>query len=314
MLLDVSNYDYSTFDPDCFKREGVTGLAVGCQRPDLARDMIARAQAASLPIHAVYAFLYFGLDSVGQTRNAIDVAEQLNIRHVTLDVESLPPHERAGITPQERIAELRQCARMVEDAGLHVIIYTGGWYWPTYMANTTEFSGYPLWHAAYLDNSGTPYEVRTVTYGGWSEVAIHQWTSTLNICGRNRDANHVWNAPWGGSAMPTFNANHEEMIYGLIDLLLGRANGVEYVNDIERLIVLRDAIANDMRYSVGLGETQARLAQLADEVERLSAGITTDPAVVAALTDITSRMNALSEGFSNLGRITAPVRPVEGDQ
>lgn len=315
IVLDVSNYDYSTFDPDCFKREGVTGLIVGCQRPDLARDMIARARATFLPVHAVYAFLYFGLDSVGQTRNAIDVAKQFNIRHVTLDVESVPPHERAGITPQERIAELRQCVRMVEDAGLGVIIYTGGWYWPSYMANTQEFSSYPLWHAAYRDYLGTPYEIRTVAYGGWSAVAIHQWTSTLNICGRNRDANHVWAAPWEQEdTMPNFTANHEEMLYGLIDLLLGRADGREYVNDIERLIVLRDAIARDMRYSIGLGLTQAKLAQLAQEVERLSAGVTTDPAVAAQLTDISNRMNALSEGFSNLGRVTAPTRPAEEDQ
>lgn len=311
-VLDISNYDHPTFDPECFKQEGVRGLIVGCQRPPLALDMIRRAQASGLPVHAVYAFLYFGIDSVGQTRAAIDVAKQTGTPWVALDVESTPPHERVGITPGERVAELRQCVHMVEAESLGVIIYTGAWYWPSYMGNSREFSSYPLWHAAYRDYQATPYEVRQVDYGGWTDVAIHQWTSTLNVCGRGRDANHIWIPPWEEHDM--FTKNHEEILYALVDLLLGRGDGREYTNDIERLIVIRDAIARDMRYSIGLGQTQAKVAELAQEVERLSAGVTTDPVVATQLTDISNRMNALSEGFSNLGRVTAPTRLAEEDQ
>ena len=192
LWLDVSNYDYSTFDAACLRAAAVEGVIVGCQRPGDARVMIARSLAAGLPVKGVYGFLYFGLDTLGQTRAAIAVAREAGIGRVWLDVESVPPHEAPGITPEQRIRELWECVHAVEAAGLAVGIYTGGWYWPHQMANTTEFSRYPLWHAAYFaDRRG----VREVNYGGWREVAIHQYASDIVLCGRVRDHNYVWIEP-----------------------------------------------------------------------------------------------------------------------
>lgn len=192
-VLDISNFDSDIIgNGACLKLAGIEGVIVGCQRPSVAKQQIATLNSAGVPVLGVYAFLYFGLDSTGQTAAAIDVAKAHGIQRVWLDCESTGEHERAGITPDERIAELRNCIAMVRQWGLEPGIYTGGWYWPHQMANTAEFSDLPLWHSAYLNGEATPYEVREVDYGGWSRVAVHQWTSTYFVCGRCRDANHYF--------------------------------------------------------------------------------------------------------------------------
>jgi len=189
LILDVSNYDESTFDPACMLSEHVDGVILGCQREDVADRMARMAAAAGLPIIATYAFLYFGQDTLGQTMAAVRISEKYGIPRVFLDCESGEGTERPGITVAERQAELRDCIHAVETEGLAAGIYTGAFWWPSKMGNTTEWARLPLWHAAYY-NDGS--KQRSVAYGGWTECAIHQWTSTLDVCGRRRDANEVW--------------------------------------------------------------------------------------------------------------------------
>ena len=188
-VLDLSNYDADTLDVACMKAAGVTGVILGCQRALVARQMADKLQAGGLPIIGVYAFLYLGIDSTGQAGNAIDIAHEYGVRRVWLDVESTGASERAGITPAERIAEVANCVAMLRSAELEPGIYTGRWYWVPYMENTAMFSDLPLWHSEYPADG---HEVRAVNYGGWTNVAIHQYTSTLPVCGRNRDANYVF--------------------------------------------------------------------------------------------------------------------------
>ena len=187
-VLDLSNYDANTFDPVCMKTAGVEGIILGCQRIGIAYSMAQKARDAGLPILGTYAYLYFAA-APSATHDAIIVAKAYGVPRVWLDVEdtsgNLPPLA-------DRIQEVANCVQAVEDAGLQGGIYTGGWYWPDKMGNTTEFARLPLWHSAYLNGEGTPYEVRTVNYGGWTDVAVHQWTSTLDVCGRKRDANHYY--------------------------------------------------------------------------------------------------------------------------
>ena len=187
-VLDLSNYDADTFDPACMKAAGVEGIILGCQRIGIAYSMAQKARDAELPILGTYAYLYFAA-APSATHDAIIVAKAYGVPRVWLDVEdtsgNLPPLA-------DRIREVANCVQAVEDAGLQAGIYTGGWYWPDKMGNTTEFSRLPLWHSAYLNGEGTPYEVRTVNYGGWTDIAVHQWTSTLDVCGRKRDANHYY--------------------------------------------------------------------------------------------------------------------------
>lgn len=189
LVLDVSNYDEETFDADCMKADHVDAIILGCQREDVADRMAAKAKAAGLPIMATYAFLYFGMDTLGQTMAAVRISKKYGIPRVFMDCESGQGTERDGITIEERQAELRDCIHAVTTEGLSAGIYTGGYWWPAKMGNTTEWAALPLWHAAYYNDHT---KQKAVSYGGWSECAIHQWTSTLNVCGRNRDANEVW--------------------------------------------------------------------------------------------------------------------------
>lgn len=210
LVLDLSNYDASTFDPACMLSEGVAAIILGCQREDIADQMAAKAQAAGLPIIATYAFLYFGQDTLGQTMAAVRISKRYGIPRVFLDCESGEGTERPGITVAERQAELRDCIHAVTTEGLAAGIYSGAFWWPSHMGNTTEWAHLPLWHAAYYNDGSRQ---RNVAYGGWSECAIHQWTSTLDVCGRRRDANEVWDTSLMEVGMT--RTEYEDLLIGI---------------------------------------------------------------------------------------------------
>ncbi len=186
-VLDVSNYDYETFDVNCLKANGVASILLGCQRLEIAQLMAQKAINNGLPVLGTYAFLYFGISVGPEVTKAVDIARQYNIGRVWLDCESTGANDSAS-GPGQRQVELRGAIAQVISAGLRCGIYTGSWWWPSYMA-TDEFSYLPLWHAEYPEDG---HQVKAVDYGGWTDVAIHQYTSSLNLCGRNRDANYVF--------------------------------------------------------------------------------------------------------------------------
>lgn len=186
-ILDVSNYDLTTFDAECMKYSGVTGVIIGCQRENAADIMATRCVVAGLPILGVYAFLYFGIDTLGQTQTAIDVALRHGVGRIWLDCESTGQYDAAS-GPTQRQDELAACCDLVSAAGLDPGIYTGGWWWPGNM-DSAAFSHFPLWHSEY-PNDG--HAIPDVAYGGWTKVAVHQFTSTFWCCGRNRDANYTF--------------------------------------------------------------------------------------------------------------------------
>ena len=193
ICLDLSNHDESTFDAACFKSAGVTDVIMGCQLSGIpARRMIPKLQEVNINVRGTYAFLGFNNWWIQPTRDAINVAKAFNIPMVWLDAEGddvVTGHIVPGVTPGMRIARLHECVDLVQLAGLAVGIYTGGWFWPPYMNNTTEFSHLPLWHSAYPTN-GQP--ITEVAYGGWEKVSIHQYTSSYTVCNRNRDANYIF--------------------------------------------------------------------------------------------------------------------------
>jgi len=192
LVLDISNYDYSTFDAQCFAKSGVERLIINCWNADQTRDMIQRARAAGILVEDLYAFLYFGLPhEQREVSNAIALAYELGgIKRIWLDVEARPPHEAAGMTPEARIRRLRAAVRRVLEAWIQPGIYTGAWYWRPYMADTDEFFYLPLWHANYGSNDGSQAPIWDVNFGGWRQAVAHQYTSNLEVCGRRRDANH----------------------------------------------------------------------------------------------------------------------------
>lgn len=198
-VLDLSSYDLDTLNASCMKSAGVTGAILGVYSPENAPARMGQAadklQSAGIDILGFYALIYFG-SAFGVTRDtrwAIELAQRFGVERVWLDCETDGKDngftDAVTPTPAERVQQIRLCVAMVESAGLKAGIYTGGWWWPGNTGNTTEFSRLPLWHAAYF---ATGTQIRTVDYGGWTDVAIHQYTSSLPICGRNRDANYVF--------------------------------------------------------------------------------------------------------------------------
>jgi hypothetical protein len=193
-VLDLSNYDVPTFNTTCFKDNGVTGVILGAG----LRDQAIACRDAGITIHGFYGFVYFG-DAFGEARDtalAIKDAQEFGVRRVWLDCETDANkngwNEAPTPTPEQRVAAIRTQVAAIEAAGLEAGIYTGGWWWPSGTDKSTEFARLPLWHSQYADEAGTYSEVRDVSYGGWTTVAIHQWTSTREVCGRNRDHNTIW--------------------------------------------------------------------------------------------------------------------------
>ena len=227
-VLDLSQYDLPTLDAPCFKQAGVTGAILGVYTPQGPGAMGQAAQQlidAGIAVHGFYGLIYFGspTGAYRDTRWAIDLAKRFGVSRVWLDCEidatAIGFTDAVTATPESRVAEIRECVRLVEDAGLSAGIYSAAWWWPGNTGNTTEFARLPLWHAVYLNDGMT---VRYVNFGGWTECAIHQWTSLLNVCGRNRDANHVWDNSVLEEGDDAMTPEEREELQALVKIMGGR--------------------------------------------------------------------------------------------
>ena len=198
-VLDLSSYDLDTLNASCMKSAGVTGVILGVYSPTNAPNRMAQAagklRAVGIDILGFYGLIYFGSPwgEVRDTTWAIALAKEFGVDRVWLDCETDGNAngftDAVAPTTAERRYAIQRSVALVEQAGLKAGIYSGAWWWPSNTGNTTEFARLPLWHAAYPTDGR---EIRTVSYGGWTDVAIHQYTSSLNVCGRNRDANYVF--------------------------------------------------------------------------------------------------------------------------
>lgn len=194
-VLDISRYDYATFDEDCLKANGVTGVILASFKEAEMDVLASRCRRKGIPVLGFYGFIYFG-SPFGETRDtlaAIRLAQEWGVSRVWLDCEA--DGLENGFTDahvpnaSERVHAIQKCVTLIEGSGLSAGIYTGGWWWPSGTSNSADFSHLPLWHSEYPHDG---HEVREVGYGGWTKVAIHQYTSSLPICGRGRDANYVF--------------------------------------------------------------------------------------------------------------------------
>jgi len=203
-LFDCSDYDMDAWDPACFKAYGITRAITNSFRIPNARRRIETLRAAGIEVAGVYGFCYFGPEPHYTDRDvdaAILLAKEYGIPMVWVDAEA-DANEIGGLehlrasNPSERVAQLGTAINKVQRAGLPVGIYTAGWWWPSHMAGSTAFREFPLWHASYGANTGNFPPTRTVDYGGWRNVAIHQYTSQGNFCGRlGRDLNYQFEVP-----------------------------------------------------------------------------------------------------------------------
>lgn len=192
--LDVSNHDLSTFDAPCLAANGVGRIIVGCWDAAATREIIRRARAAGIVCEDLYAYLYYGTSwEQREVINALNLAAELGgIRRVWLDCEADAANEAAGQTPASRRTATWGAVARVRGAGLAPGIYTYEWYWRAQMENTSAFAALPLWYANYGTNdpSAPRPPIHRVSFGGWDEIAAHQYSSTIPVCGRGRDHNY----------------------------------------------------------------------------------------------------------------------------
>lgn len=94
---------------------------------------------------------------------------------VTLDVEQPAP----GLpTPARYAAMLRDLSDRIEaGTGRRPMIYTGHYYWPSYV-QSTAFRDHPLWHAQYTTTQPCPNIA-----DAWSNWSFWQYSSTGRVSG-----------------------------------------------------------------------------------------------------------------------------------
>lgn len=218
ITLDVSHWDYDTFDAECMANSGVKNLIIGTIYSNTADDMIYRAKRAGINVMGLYVFLYFGNgDHLARTDRAIVLAKKHGVPVIWLDVEA--DAEGTHLTPQDRINELDACVKRVQVAGLKAGIYTGSWYWVPKMGNTSRFSHLPLWYSNYGVNDGKRAPIRNIplrAFGGWTYCVIHQYWSTGGLCGReHRDWNYVWSDAPGLTKEDTMCSTCDDILLAL---------------------------------------------------------------------------------------------------
>jgi Glycosyl hydrolases family 25 len=90
--------------------------------------------------------------------------------------------EAPGLPPAGLARWAKAWLRRVESAiGRPPILYTFPSYWTEHMGNSKAFARYPLWLASYGPDDGRVHPVRTI--GGWTRIAVHQYTSKGRIEG-----------------------------------------------------------------------------------------------------------------------------------
>lgn len=238
--LDVSIYDYTTFNEDCFAANGIQRLIVGTSVLGASYAMITRGRAAGITVEDLYGFIYYGLGWESRDLdNCLALAAELGgIKRIWLDCEAgfsdngiQDDTEAPGVTVDYRQAATGNQALRVEAHGIQPGIYTGAFWWPSKMGNTSAFADVPLWLANYGTNdpNNPRSPITEVNFGGWTTVAAHQYSSTIGLCGRDvRDHNYwfleddmpdpridkILAALGGEAAIDDWNANGNSLLLG----------------------------------------------------------------------------------------------------
>jgi hypothetical protein len=201
LVVDLSNYDWDTFDAKAFYAAGVRRAIVGSQQPSLSGQMVDGLRNEGIDVIATYDLPYFGSDETtrGPIERAVSFAEKYNIPHVWVDAEidanqtnvkewqSIPTP-----TVSQRQAEFRWCMDLVRTHAPSHGIYTNGGWWTPNMGGSNEWSSCALWLATYGVDGSACDPIEDVDFGGWTKAALHQYTSTHVINGRGRDVSYLF--------------------------------------------------------------------------------------------------------------------------
>lgn len=292
-VLDVSNWDAPTFDAACLRANGVERVIIGCWDYEATTTILARARAAGIVVEDLYCFMYFGLGhEQREVANALAVSRaQGGIRRVWVDVEADRSNEREGVTVAERVEAVRRAVMDARAAGLEPGIYTGAYYWPSQMGDTAEFAELPLWVANYGTNdpAAPRSPIREVDFGGWSTVAVHQYSSAIVLCGRRRDHNYWFLEE--DAMTPDERARLERL-----ERLLG-ANGIDLELD-GQVVTGETALAEADRRGwsafLGIGQAKQGVAEHGHEAAGNGSG--------SVYGDIASALSQASKAVEAAGR------------
>lgn len=179
--IDLSNYDwpFTAEMVTAFLAAGFECVIIGSQDPDRADAQASLCRDGGMEVIATYAEPFSDGAAPGTTQAAIDLAKRTGARRVYAACET------GGV---DSLPELRTIIAQIESAGLEAGIYAGKPTWQSLFANTTEFARLPLWFPSYFDDGRI---VDSVAFGGWTKVTIHQYASTPELAGRNRDRNAI---------------------------------------------------------------------------------------------------------------------------
>ncbi len=186
-VLDFSNYTGLSPDVHALKAAGWDGVILGTQNPSVTRRQWEACNLEGFHVDSLYCFVYWDLEDVRRISEALQLAEQYNLS-VWLDCEWTHQGYPGTGTWAPPVNTLKSLIRKYKQqlGARYAGIYTGKWWWEPYVGNTTEFSGDPLWHAAY--QAAQPDFDDFLPYGGWTRPLLWQYSSN-GTQGVNADLN-----------------------------------------------------------------------------------------------------------------------------
>lgn len=187
--LDISNWQGEISDATvaCWKAAGI-GLVV----VRLSLETNAKAQLALRQLDvckrgglliAGYQWDYWRWDPVQTTDWTMQLIGDRKLEFIAQDVED----PDGVLTPDKNAAWIRKSSDTYNIYRQKNLIYTGKWFWDSYMRGITSLSDIPLWDANY---DGTPIG-GFIPYGGWQKETISQFNSAYDLCGYELDINWI---------------------------------------------------------------------------------------------------------------------------
>lgn len=266
--VDLSNWDYPTFSASCLREAGVVRAILGCWDRAITSSMLVQLRQVGIAVQDLYVFIYPRLPwERRELNNALAIAQEHGgIRRIWMDWESQFTEwpgdmdtEAPGTTIAHRIAIAREVEAIIRDAGIQPGVYTGAYWWTSKMGNTDEFSHLPVWLADYgandPDNPRPPR--RTVAFGGWQYTSAHQYSSSIPVCGRERDHNY-----WFLQEDSPMTDDERELLLALATIAFGDPAGADLRTIRDALVVARRLRDQDTILLLGLQQTQERLGAL----------------------------------------------------